>query len=175
MNNGTMNPVTVVPSLPRSNTASPHVAVQSLRETASCTSLEELSSTCGAGGGGSAGGGGGAGTDTDTSVVATEEAGAEGLLSTHLEVTTEDSSSPMSTAGARKSTSVSGKASRRTSSGLGTRPHRQNFTALQNRILTDWYNSHHYKPYPSTEDTKLLAQKSELTYSQVGPITPPTL
>ncbi|VDK35734.1 unnamed protein product [Taenia asiatica] len=167
MDNGTMTPVTVVPALPRSNTDSPHVAVQPLRETASCTSLEELSNTCGAGGGGSAGGGGGAGTDTDTSVVAAEEAGAEGLLSTHLEVTTEDSSSPMSSAGARKSTSVSGKASRRTSSGLGTRPHRQNFTALQNRILTDWYNSHHYKPYPSTEDTKLLAQKSELTYSQV--------
>ncbi|KAL5968202.1 Pre-B-cell leukemia transcription factor 4 [Taenia solium] len=167
MNNGTVTPVTVVPALPRSNTDSPHVAVQPLRETASCTSLEELSNTCGAGGGGSAGGGGGAGTDTDTSVVAAEEAGAEGLLSTHLEVTTEDSSSPMSSAGARKSTSVSGKASRRTSSGLGTRPHRQNFTALQNRILTDWYNSHHYKPYPSTEDTKLLAQKSELTYSQV--------
>ncbi|VDM18886.1 unnamed protein product [Hydatigera taeniaeformis] len=165
MNNGTMTPVTVVPALPRSNTASPHVAVQSIRETASCTSLEELSNTCGAGGGGS--GGGGAGTDTDTSVVAAEESGTEGLLSNHLEVTTEDSGSPMSSAGARKSTTVSGKASRRTSSGLGTRPHRQNFTALQNRILTDWYNSHHYKPYPSTEDTKLLAQKSELTYSQV--------
>ncbi|KAH9280611.1 Homeobox protein extradenticle [Echinococcus granulosus] len=167
INNGTMTPVTVVPALPRSDTTSPHVAVQSLRETASCTSLEELSSACGAGGGGSGSGGGGAGTDTDTSVVAAEEAGTEGLLNTHLEVTTEDSGSPMSSAGARKSTSASGKASRRTSSGLGTRPHRQNFTALQNRILTDWYNSHHYKPYPSTEDTKMLAQKSELTYSQV--------
>ncbi|CAI2736002.1 unnamed protein product [Schistosoma spindalis] len=47
------------------------------------------------------------------------------------------------------------------------RPHRQNFTPTQNRILTEWYQLHQAKPYPSTDDTKELANISGLSYSQV--------
>ncbi|CAH8656668.1 unnamed protein product [Schistosoma margrebowiei] len=47
------------------------------------------------------------------------------------------------------------------------RPHRQNFTPTQNRILTEWYQLHQVKPYPSTDDTKELANISGLSYSQV--------
>lgn len=47
------------------------------------------------------------------------------------------------------------------------RPHRQNFTPTQNRILTEWYSKHKAKPYPSTDDTKELATISGLSYSQV--------
>ncbi|GAA30946.2 homeobox protein extradenticle [Clonorchis sinensis] len=47
------------------------------------------------------------------------------------------------------------------------RPHRQNFTPTQNRILTEWYQTHQSKPYPSTDDTKELAIISGLSYSQV--------
>lgn len=151
INSGTLTPVAVISALPRSNSASPLVPPQPLHESVSCTSLD-----------------GGAATDTDTSVVAGEDVGGRGgEEGTPSKI--EDGASPMSTAGTRKS--ATGKTSRRSGgSGLGTRPHRQNFTALQNRILTDWYNSHHFKPYPSTEDTKMLAQKSELTYSQVNRI-----
>ncbi|CAL8097330.1 unnamed protein product [Calicophoron daubneyi] len=67
-----------------------------------------------------------------------------------------------------------GSSSRRGMSALGsesgqgqTRPHRQNFTPQQNRILTDWYQTHQAKPYPSTDDTKELATISGLSYSQV--------
>lgn len=48
------------------------------------------------------------------------------------------------------------------------RPHRQNFTPTQNRILTEWYSKHKAKPYPSTDDTKELATISGLSYSQVS-------
>lgn len=61
-----------------------------------------------------------------------------------------------------------GRSSGKRSGGVGSRPHRQNFTPTQNRILTEWYATHQYKPYPSTEDTKALAIKSALTYSQVS-------
>ncbi|VDD75781.1 unnamed protein product [Mesocestoides corti] len=145
--NGSVAPVTVVSSVSRNET-SPLLISQPLREVTSCASLEEV----------------GGGTDTDTSLTTGlegEEVGEEVTLGSHPEI--DESGSPLSTTGIRKLS----KSNRRSSSGLGTRPHRQNFTALQNRILTDWYNSHHYKPYPSTEDTKMLAQKSELTYSQV--------
>ncbi|KER34014.1 hypothetical protein T265_12483, partial [Opisthorchis viverrini] len=53
------------------------------------------------------------------------------------------------------------------------RPHRQNFTPTQNRILTEWYQTHQSKPYPSTDDTKELAIISGLSYSQAPIATLP--
>nr|CDS25664.1 homeobox protein extradenticle [Hymenolepis microstoma] len=95
-------------------------------------------------------------TDTDNSVVG----GGAGM---EENVEKESDSSPStSQAGSRRP-----KSGGRRSSGVGSRPHRQNFTANQNRILNDWYNEHHYKPYPSTEDTKHLSNLAGLTYSQV--------
>ncbi|VEL15332.1 unnamed protein product [Protopolystoma xenopodis] len=52
------------------------------------------------------------------------------------------------------------------SSSSGGKPHRQNFTPTQNRILTEWYQVHSHRPYPSTDDTKFLAKQAGLFYSQ---------
>lgn len=49
-----------------------------------------------------------------------------------------------------------------------SKPHRQNFTQQQNDILNRWYQRHSDKPYPSTEQTKELANECRLSYSQVS-------
>ncbi|VDL57948.1 unnamed protein product [Hymenolepis diminuta] len=121
-----------------SNNNSPQVG---LRESKSNLSLDDLATT-----------------DTDNSVVG-------GGAGTGIEqsVDKESGSSPStSQIGSRRP-----KSGGRRSSGVGSRPHRQNFTANQNRILNDWYNEHHYKPYPTTEDTKHLSNLAGLTYPQV--------
>ncbi|KAM7541855.1 hypothetical protein Aperf_G00000008272 [Anoplocephala perfoliata] len=144
-NGGTAPTSTMVTAISRSNNNSPHVGIQGLRESTSCISLDDLA------------------TDNDKPSLTIDESGAN----EHLDAVAaeESGSSTVSNAGQRKS--GTGKSGSRRSGGVGSRPHRQNFTATQNRILTDWYNSHHYKPYPSTEDTKQLASMSDLTYSQV--------
>ncbi|VDO05346.1 unnamed protein product [Rodentolepis nana] len=99
----------------------------------------------------------------DLATTDTENSGIGGGAGMDESVDKESGSSPStSQAGSRRP-----KSGGRRSSGVGSRPHRQNFTANQNRILNDWYNEHHYKPYPSTEDTKHLSNLAGLTYSQV--------
>lgn len=144
-NGGAASSSTMVTAISRSNNDSPQVGTQGLRESTSCMSLEDLAA------------------DNDKSSLAIDDSGAN----EHIDAVTaeESGSSSVSNTGQRKP--ASGKSGSRRGGGVGSRPHRQNFTATQNRILTDWYNSHHYKPYPSTEDTKQLASMSDLTYSQV--------